>query len=101
MSFSASSRSMPSLTGPGALVDDRLGLLEAEAGGGADRLDDLIFFSPALVSTTSTVPDSSSAPAPSPPAAGGGSGGGDCRRGDAELLLERLDPLGELETEML
>src|SRR3954465_11815844 len=67
-----------------------------------------IFLSPGPVRTTSTVVDSSSAAAasPPPPAAGappgapgarGGGRRGDRRRRDAELLLERLDALGQLE----
>ena len=55
-----------------------------------------IFLSPAPVRTTSTVEDSSSAAAspPPPPASGDRDGRGGA---DAELLLERLDALGELE----
>ena len=41
--FSASSRSTPSLIAPGRLVDDRLRLFQAEAGRGADDLDDRHF----------------------------------------------------------
>ena len=56
-----------------------------------------IFLSPAPVSTTSNAVCSSSASTAVAAAAAGGSRSRDGRRGDAELLLERLDALGELE----
>ena len=88
---------MPSLIGFGRLVDERLGLLEAEAGRRADDLDHLdllvagageddvdgarlLLFAGAVAG-----------------AAGGRGGRGNRGRRDAELLLERLDALGELE----
>ena len=98
LSFSASSRSMPSLTALRGVVDERLGLLEAEAGGRAhhlDHLDLLVAGGPSGRRRRCSTPPR---PAPSPPrAAGRRSGSGDRGRGDAELLLERLDALGELE----
>src|SRR5579864_7419043 len=87
------------LDGLRSLVDECLGLLQAEARGGADDLDDLDLLVAGgleddverrllldLGATTVT--------------AGGrarGRGGGDCGRGYAEGLLEGLDSLGELE----
>src|SRR3954463_3907272 len=76
------------LDGPGGLVDERLGLLEAEAGGRADDLDDLdlllagageddverglLLHGRAVVGTAATA---------------GGGRRGDRGRGDAELHL--------------
>src|SRR4051794_4600831 len=85
------------LDGLGRLVDERLGLLEAEARGGTDDLDhlDLLLARAGeddvdrrrLLLGSGTVTG----------ATGGGRGGGDRGRGHSELLLERLDQLGQLE----
>src|SRR5919198_5594053 len=84
------------LRGP---VDERLGLLQAEAGRRADDLDHLDLLvarggeddvdGARLLLDRGAVARGG--------AAGGGSGGGDRGRRDAELLLERLDALAELE----
>ena len=96
LSLSASSRSMPSLTGLGASSTSALASLRPRPVAARTTLMTWIFLSPAPVRTTSTVVDSSSAAAspPPPPASGGRDGRGGA---DAELLLERLDALGELE----
>ena len=97
LSLSASSRSMPSLTGLGASSTSALASLRPRPVAARTTLMTWIFLSPAAVRTTSTVLDSSSAaPPPSPPPAAG-RGRRDGRRGDAELLLERLDALAQLE----
>src|SRR3954452_23385182 len=81
----------------GLLVDERLGLLEAQARGGADDLDDLDL----LVARAGQDDVDRRAGLllgrASVTAARGRGGRGDGRRRDAELLLERLDALGELE----
>ena len=97
LSLSASSRSMPSLTGPGAPSTTALASLRPRPVAARTALMTWIFFSPAAGQDHVDGARSSSAPAPSPPPAGGGRRGGDRGRGDAELLLERLDALGELE----
>src|SRR3989442_11451526 len=86
------------LDGLGRLVDEGLGLLEAEPGGRADDLDDLDLL----------VAGAGQDDVERGLLLGGGAvlaaraGGGRGRRGDgagrhAELLLERLDALGQLE----
>src|SRR4051794_9439265 len=85
------------LDGPGGLVDERLGLLEAEAGGGADDLDDLdLLLAGAgedhverglLLGLLWGVAAR----------ADGRGADGDGRGGDAEGLLEGLDALGQFE----
>src|SRR4051812_22808782 len=86
------------LDGLRGLVDKRLGLLEAKAGGRADDLDDLDLLvarggqddvEGGLLLLAAAVSGSC--------AAGGRSRGRDGRRRHAELLLERLDALAELE----
>src|SRR4051794_6877568 len=80
---------------PRRLVDERLGLLEAEAGRRADAFDPLIFF--AAGGGEHDAPRARPLRAPRA-AAGRGAGprrggrGDGCRR-HAELLLERLDAL--------
>src|SRR5215210_7834498 len=88
------------LDGLGRLVDERLGLLEAEAGRRADDLDDLDLLVAGAgdddVERGLLLLGSAVAVA----ARGAAAGRGRCghgRRGHAELLLERLDALGELE----
>src|SRR3954470_22549359 len=85
------------LDGLGGLVDERLGLLEAQAGRRADDLDDLDLLVAGRgeddVDGARLLLGGSVATA----ATGGRSGRGDGRRGDAELFLERLDALAELE----
>src|SRR5215210_1786468 len=88
------------LDGLGRLVDERLGLLEAEAGRRADDLDDLDLLVAGagedhverglLLGLRAVAVGAGGSRA-------GRGGGGDRRRRDAELLLERLDALGELE----
>src|SRR5215218_8545595 len=73
LSLSASSRSMPSLTGFGASSTSAFASLRPRPVAARTALITWIFLSPAAVSTTSTVADSSAASAPSPagaPAAG-------------------------------
>ena len=96
LSFSASSRSMPSLIGFGASSTSALASLRPRPVAARTALITWIFFSPAPVRTTSTVLDSSSARVVAA-AAGGRGRRGDRGRRNAELLLERLDALGELE----
>jgi hypothetical protein len=92
LSFSASSRSTPSLTALGASSTTALASLRPRPVAARTTLMTWIFLSPAPVMTTSKAVCSSSG------AAGSGRGGcGDRGRRDAELLLERLDALGELE----
>src|SRR4051812_35513954 len=86
------------LDGPGGLVHECLGLLEAEAGRRADDLDDLDL----LVARAGEhdVERRLLLLGLRGLAATAGAGrrrGGYGRRGDAELLLEGLDALGELE----
>src|SRR3954471_12141604 len=105
---------MPSLTGLGASSTSAFASLRPSPVAARTTLITWIFLSPGPVRTTSNaVCSSAAAPSPSPPAgapaggagagavtAGGGAGGGgggDRGRRDAELLLERLDALGELE----
>src|SRR3954451_5913508 len=78
LSLSASSRSMPSLTGLGASSTSALASLRPRPVAARTTLMTWIFLSPAPVRMTSTVDDSSSAaPAsPPPPAGGGGAPGG-------------------------
>src|SRR4051794_6916703 len=85
------------LDGLGRLVDEGLGLLEAEAGRRADDLDDLD-----LLVAGGREDDVDGARLllrrAGVTAAAGGGRGGDRRGGrDAELLLERLDALAQLE----
>src|SRR6185295_8896575 len=85
------------LDGLGRLVDERLGLLEAQARDGADDLDHLDLLvacggdddvdGARLLLGGRAVSG----------AAAGGRGGGDSGRRDAELLLERLDALRQLQ----
>src|SRR4051812_32904865 len=85
------------LDGLRRLVDERLGFLEAQAGRRADDLDDLD-----LLVAGARQDDIDGrrllllCGAVGTAGAGGGSSGGHCLRGDAELLLEGLDALGEL-----
>src|SRR5215217_9201191 len=85
------------LDGLGSLVHERLRLLEAEAGGGTDDLDHLDLL---LAGAGEDHVDGrrlllrGGAVAR---ARNGGRRGRDRLRGDAELLLERLDQLGQLE----
>src|SRR3954466_788461 len=85
------------LDGARGLVDEGLGLLQAEAGRRADDLDDLDLLVAGRgeddVDGRGLLLGRSVATA----ATGGRGGRGDGRRGDAELLLERLDALRELE----
>src|SRR4051794_16052369 len=85
------------LDGLGGLVDERLGLLEAQAGGRADDLDDLDLLVAGAgeddVDGARLLLLGGGAVAP----AGGRGRGGDGLGRDAELLLERLDALRELE----
>src|SRR4051794_331262 len=85
------------LHGLRGLVDERLGLLQAQAGRRADDLDDLDL----LVARTGEDDVDRRAHlllgAAAAVARGGRGGRGDRRRRDAELLLERLDALGQLE----
>src|SRR5438270_744701 len=69
LSLSASSRSMPSLTGLGASSTSALASLRPSPVAERTTLITWIFLSPAAVRTTSKVLCSSSAPAPSPPGA--------------------------------
>ena len=82
------------LDGLGGLVDERLGLLEAQAGRGAHDLDDLDLLVAGAgeddVDGRGLLLGRGAVAA----AAGGRGGRGDGRRRDAELLLERLDALG-------
>src|SRR4029079_935917 len=84
------------LDGLGSLVDERLGLLQAQAGRRADDLDDLDLLVAGRgehdVDGARLLLGRGVAAA----TAGGRCGRCDGRRGDAELLLERLDALGEL-----
>src|SRR5215213_5410031 len=82
----------------GGLVDERLGLLEAQAGGGADDLDHLDLLLPRR--GQHDVDRARLLLGRAGSGVTGGSGcwcGGDRRGGHAELLLERLDQLGQLE----
>src|SRR4051794_23007098 len=80
----------------GRLVDERLGLLEAQARGGADDLDDLDLL--VAGAGQDDVDRGADLLLGGAGVARGGRGGrGDGRRRDAELLLEGLDALGELE----
>src|SRR4029450_12285862 len=82
-----------------SLVDHRLGLLQAEPGRRADDLDYGHLLATdlgqddvdrrGLLVATGTVASGS--------AGRGGGGSSDSGRRDAELLLQRLDPLGKLE----
>src|SRR3954454_10582617 len=81
------------------LVDERLGLFQAEAGRRPDHLDDRDFL-PAHLFEDDIDGRRLFRAAPfvaAATAAGSRSCGRNGRRGDAELLLERFDPLGELE----
>ena len=96
LSLSASSLSMPSLTGLGASSTSALASFRPRPVAARTTLMTWIFLSPAPVRTTSNALLPSSAPAsPPPPAAAARRG--DRGRGDAERLLERLDALGQLE----
>src|SRR3954449_12561707 len=79
------------------LVHERLGLLEAEAGGGADDLDHLDLLVARAgqhdVDRARLLLDGRAVTG----ARAGRSRGGNRRGGHAELLLERLDQLGQLE----
>src|ERR1019366_400486 len=82
----------------GSLVDERLGLLQAEAGGRTDHLDRLDL----LVAGSGDDHVEGGLLLGLRPAVGAGSGRRRRSRGDrggrdAERFLERLDPLGELE----
>src|SRR5215210_5409444 len=81
----------------GGLVHERLGLLEAEAGGSADDLDHLdLLFAGAReddVDRQRLLLGGGAVAA----SARGGRSGSDRLRGHAELFLERLDQLGQLE----
>src|SRR3954451_24568480 len=83
--------------GLGGLVDERLGLLQAQARGRADDLDDLDLLVAGRrdddVERRLLLLDRSAAVA----AAAAGTRHGRCLRRDAELLLERLDALAQLE----
>ena len=99
MILSASSRVMPSLTGPGGLVDDGLRLLEAEAGDRADDLDHLDLLLARGVEDDVELRLLLGSRRLATAAAGRRSGRRDrsgCS-GHAELLLERLHELGEVE----
>src|SRR5690348_13098817 len=82
------------LDGLRSLVDERLGLLEAQAGRRADDLDDLDLL---VAGCGQDDVDRGGLllgrGAVSAAAAGSRGRGRDCRRGNAELLLERLDAL--------
>src|SRR4051794_16575024 len=87
------------LDGLGGLVDERLGLLEAQAGGRADDLDDLDLL---LAGRLQHDVEGGLLLLGGRAAVGGGAGagrggGGNRGRRDAELLLQRLDALGQLE----
>src|SRR3954447_8076531 len=85
------------LDGLGRLVDEGLGLLEAEAGRRADDLDHLDLL---VAGGGEDDVDRRARLLLGAAAVAGGRGGrgrGDGRRRDAELLLERLDALGQLE----
>src|SRR5215213_8533856 len=81
----------------GCLVHERLGLLETQAGGGADDLDhlDLLVARGGQhdVDRAGLLLDGRAVAG----ARAGRSRGGNRRGGHAELLLERLDQLGQLE----
>src|SRR4051794_26659372 len=87
------------LDGLRGLVDERLGLLEAETGCGADDLDhlDLLVAGAREDDVERRLLLGGRAVAVGGTAARRGGGGGDGCRRDAELLLERLDALGQLE----
>src|SRR4051794_16931704 len=80
------------------LVDQGLGLLQAEAGGRADHLDDLDLLVARAgeddVDRRGLLLGGGAIARRRP---GGRGRGGYCRGGDAERLLERLDALGQLE----
>ena len=99
LSLSASSFSMPSLTGLGASSTRALASLRPRPVAARTTLMTWIFLSPAAgedhVERASAPPRAGAVAAGS--AAGGRGRGGDRGRRDAELLLERLDALGELE----
>src|SRR4051794_4788301 len=85
------------LDGLRGLVDERLGLLQAQAGRRADDLDDLdLLVARAGEDDVDRRADLLLGGAATA-VAGGRGRGGDRRRRDAELLLERLDALGQLE----
>ena len=92
------------LDGVGRLVDQRLASLSPRPVAERTTLMTWIFLSPVAVRTTFTVlGPSSSAPAlvaAGSVASSGRNGRRDGGGGNAELLLERLDALGELSTEM-
>src|SRR3954452_1028834 len=85
------------LDGLRSLVDERLGLLQAQAGRRADDLDHLDLLV-ARAGEDAVARRADFLPGGAATAVAGGRGrGGDRRRRDAELLLERLDALGQLE----
>ena len=89
---------MPSLTGLGASSTSALASFRPRPVAARTTLITWIFLSPAPVRITSNVGCSSSAAAAvAAAAAAGRRGRRDGRRRHAELLLERLDALGELE----
>src|SRR3954465_6329583 len=106
LSFSASSRSTPSLTGLGASSTSALASLRPRPVAARTTLMTWIFLSPGPVRMTSNAVCSSSGSAASPPpppagaraaaAAGGRGADGHGRGGDAERLFEGLDALREL-----
>src|SRR4051794_1809113 len=87
------------LDGLRSLVDERLGLLQTEAGRRADDLDDLDLLVAGAVEhdVERRLLLGLGAVAVTRAGAGGRGGSRDGRGGHAELLLERLDALGELE----
>ena len=96
------SRRLPSTTfsstGLGAPSTRSLASLRPRLVSARTSLMTWIFLSPAAVRTTSNSSFSSAASAPPPPPAAGGGGHGDgSGGGDAELLLEVLEQLAQLE----
>src|SRR3954464_12301214 len=86
------------LDGLGGLVDERLGLLEAQAGRRADDLDDLdLLVAGACEDDVERVLLLTLGGSLAGAATAGGRSRRDGRRRDAELLLEGLDALRELE----
>src|SRR3954452_18518726 len=85
------------LDGLRRLVDERLGLLEAQAGRRADDLDDLDLLVAGGREDDVDRRADLLLGAAAVTARGGRGGRGDGRRRNAELLLERLDALGQLE----
>src|SRR3954453_5833553 len=90
---------MPSLMAFGASSTSALASLRPRPVAERTTLMTGTFWPPTSLRMTSTVEDSSPPPSSPPPPAGGGDRPTrrNGRRGDAELLLERFDPLGEFE----